>query len=93
MLTTADLEARKHRLEQLSLGMARDLAEINERDDPLYLLEHWAYNAAIHRAWGGIEVARVTLSKALQRLRGEPRPYSPADSPCPRPLQEGESLP
>jgi hypothetical protein len=73
MLPTADIQARKKNLEQLSLGFMKETGLIGEHDDPLLYLERLAYWKALRDALTGIEVARVTLAKALRRLATEKR--------------------
>jgi hypothetical protein len=68
VITTADLEARKRRLEQLTLGFMREVAMIDEHDDPLLYLERVAYLKALGEALAGVETARVVLAQSLQRI-------------------------
>jgi hypothetical protein len=63
------IEARLVRMEALSRGLAKEIALVNDDHGVLLWLEKRAYLDAIHRAWGGVESARVALSKAVRRLR------------------------
>jgi hypothetical protein len=71
-----DLTARVRRLDELSRGLAKEVALWKECNDPLLYLERKAYLGAIQDALAGVEEARVVLAKARQRLeweRGERR--------------------
>jgi hypothetical protein len=68
MLTVADQTVRKHRLERLAQNLTRETYVIGEADDPLLYLERKAYIAALRDAVAGLEIARVTLAKALHRI-------------------------
>jgi hypothetical protein len=66
-ITLEDLEARKRRLEQLSLGFAKEVTLIDEDDGPLLDRERQAYLKAIREALAGVESAGGVLAKVLQR--------------------------
>jgi hypothetical protein len=66
-----DLRARVRRLDELSRGLAKEVALWRSGDDPLLYLERKAYLVAIRGAVDGVESARVVLAKASQRLERE----------------------
>jgi hypothetical protein len=66
-----DIKARVRRLEDLAVGLARERMLWEEAADPLLYLERKAYLQAIREAIGGVEVARVVLVKACQRIEAE----------------------
>jgi hypothetical protein len=68
-MTAAALSAGIQRLEQLSLGVARETQLLKQSDIFLYV-ERREYHAALQRMRGGLESARVALAKARQRLDG-----------------------
>jgi hypothetical protein len=70
-MNTPDLQARVRRLDELSRGLAREVAMWREGNDPLLYLERKAYLNAIMDALAGIEQARVVLAQARQRLDGQ----------------------
>jgi hypothetical protein len=70
-MNLSDLEARVQRLDQLSHGLAKEELLWKEGNDPLLYRERQDYLTAIRAALAGVEGARVTLAKALQRLRGK----------------------
>jgi hypothetical protein len=70
-MTLADLAARVRRLDELTRGLAKELALWKDGNDPLLYLERQAYLKAIQEALGGIEAARVVLAKARQRTARE----------------------
>jgi hypothetical protein len=51
----------------------KETVEIKEAEGPLLYRERLQYQNALRAALGGIEAARVTLARALQRLGGLPR--------------------
>ena len=62
-------------LERLSLGLMNVALLIREGNDPLLYRERQDYLAALFRAVGDLEMARVKLAAALQRLEdGEGAP-------------------
>jgi hypothetical protein len=63
-----DLSARVERLDQLSLGLAKEEVLTPPMEYPLLLLERKAYLTAIQDALSGVEAARVTLVNARQQL-------------------------
>jgi len=75
-MTMEDLRARNARLDQLSLGLAREaqlFSVASKINDPLLYLERNAYRHAVQDARAGVEKARVTLAKALARLESAGR--------------------
>jgi hypothetical protein len=68
-MTVDNLAARARRLDHLVRGFMKEAVLIGEADDPLLYLERQDYLAALRAAVGGLEGARVTLARALQRLR------------------------
>jgi hypothetical protein len=71
-MTAADLSARVRRLEQLGIGIAREIQVLDKSDIFLYV-ERREYHTALHRLYAGLESARVALAKARQRLDGKGR--------------------
>ena len=69
MLTERDLQGRVRRLEQLAVGLAKEVSIMRAGDDPLLRLERVAYLGGVHDAIDGVEKARVTLVRVLLRLR------------------------
>jgi len=70
-MTIEDLRARYARLEQLSMGLAREaqlFSVASKINDPLLYLERNGYRHAMQDALAGVEKARVTLAKAIHRL-------------------------
>ena len=67
------------RLDQLSRGLAKEawLFRIGAGNDPMLYLERKAYREAIADALAGIEKARVTLAKVIQRLETSPGQQRP----------------
>jgi hypothetical protein len=68
-MTVDNLEARARRLDLLVRGLMKEVVVIREADDPLLYLERLAYVEALRQAVAGLEGARVTLARALQRIR------------------------
>lgn len=62
------IKARVGRLEELSLGFAKETVLIREVQDPLLYLERRAYLEALRDVLNGVEAARVVLSRALHRI-------------------------
>jgi hypothetical protein len=67
------LTARCRRLNDLHIGLQREMALIGEGNDPLLYRERQDYLAALRDAVHGLESARVVLAKARQRLEQPPR--------------------
>jgi hypothetical protein len=70
-VTAAQLESGKHHLEQLVMGLFREVALLLGAFCPLLSLERRAYLDALQDAIAGAEAARVVLAEALQRLEGQ----------------------
>jgi hypothetical protein len=70
-MNLSDLEARIRRLDDLSRGLAKEVALWRAGNDPLLYLERKTYLGAIQDALAGVEAARVVLARASQRLDGE----------------------
>ena len=72
-----NLTARVRRLDELSRGLAKEVALWKECSDPLLYLERKAYLGAVQDILAGSEAARVVLAKACERLKamrnGEPK--------------------
>jgi hypothetical protein len=68
-MTVDNLAARARRLGRLAMGLMREVVLIRQADDPLLYLERLAYVEALRGAVDGLEAARVTLARALQRIR------------------------
>jgi hypothetical protein len=73
VLGAEGLRARRGRLAEHSAGLAKEVVIIGKGNDPLLYLERKAYLGAVQDALAGVEGARVTLAKALQRIGREPR--------------------
>jgi hypothetical protein len=71
-MNAAALSARIHRLEQLSLGLARETELVGQGDIFLYV-ERREYLTPLHKMCAALESARVVLAKARQRLDGTGR--------------------
>jgi len=69
MLTVEDVRRRMARLDELVRGLAKERTIIRAADDPLLYLERRKYLCALDDALHGIDTARITLAKALVRLR------------------------
>ena len=67
-MNAAAIAARVRRLDQLSLGLAREISIVDKANDPMLYLERRAYLDALHATVRGVEAARVVLVKARQRL-------------------------
>ena len=63
----AIITARKRRLHELGMGLAREIVLIDQLDDPFLFVERRAYLKAIREARAGVEWARVVLAKAPRR--------------------------
>ena len=68
MITLADLTTRVRRLEQLTRGLAKEVVLWKKGDDPLFFLERKAYLDAMQNGLANLDVARVALAQARQRL-------------------------
>jgi hypothetical protein len=68
-MSPAAISARIRRLEQLGLGMAREL-QIEKQSDIFLWRERLEYRYALLAAWRGFENARIALAKALRRNEG-----------------------
>jgi hypothetical protein len=72
-MSADDLRARVNRLDVLGRGLMKETVVIQEAKDSLLYRERLEYLKALRAALGGVEAARVTLARALQRLGGPPR--------------------
>jgi hypothetical protein len=68
-MSPAALSARVRRLDQLALGVAREVQLVGESDIFLYV-ERREYLKTLHRMRAGLEDARVVLAKARRRIHG-----------------------
>jgi len=66
------LSARVRRLNELALGVAREVQLVGG-DGLLLYVERREYLTALHRMRAGLESARVVLAKARQRMDSERR--------------------
>jgi hypothetical protein len=71
-MNTAAISARVCRLDQLALGVAREVQLVGQ-DDLLLYVERREYLTALHRMCAGLEGARVVPAKARQRIDKERR--------------------
>jgi hypothetical protein len=67
-MTLKQLRARVKRLEELSIGLAREDLNWRKRPTPLMHSEVALYLNAIYKARQAIDEARNTLAKACERL-------------------------
>jgi hypothetical protein len=67
-MTQDDIAARVDRLEQLSIGLAKEIWLWQQCNDPLLYVERREFLTAMRDAHSGIESARVALVHAKQRL-------------------------
>ena len=72
MFGPEDVAARARRLEELTRGLAKEVALWKEGNDPLLYLERKSYLRAIQDALAGVEAARVVMARAAQRMRKDP---------------------
>jgi hypothetical protein len=70
-MTVMDLKARVERLQELAVGLSKEVTIWREGGDPLLYVERKAYLKSIQDALAGIEEARVVLAQARQRLEDE----------------------
>ena len=69
MISTADIAARVRRLDELTLGLSRELGRWKGRaGELLTLAERNVYLASIQGGVAALEQARAVLVKALQRV-------------------------
>jgi hypothetical protein len=68
MIGLAEVAARVRRLEELTRGLAKEVALWKEGNDPLLYLERKSYLNAIQDALAGVDSARVVLARAAQRM-------------------------
>ena len=76
-MTLTDLKARVDRLQDLAVGLAKEVVLWKEGSDPLLYVERKAYLKAIQDALAGVEEARVVLARARQRLEDEEARQAP----------------
>ena len=69
-MSPAALRARMRRLDELALGMAREL-QVEKQSDIFLWRERLEYRYALLEAWRGFENARIALARALRRIEGE----------------------
>jgi hypothetical protein len=68
----AAISARIRRLEELALGVLRELQQIERRSDIFLWQERLEYRYALLKMCRSLENARVALAKARQRMAGGP---------------------
>ena len=71
-MSPAAISARIRRLEQLALGVAREL-QIEKQTDIFLWRERLEYRYGLLEMWRGFENARIALAKARHRLEGQGR--------------------
>jgi hypothetical protein len=71
-MTLKQLQARVKRLEELSVGLAREDLSWRKRPTALMHSEVALYLNAIYKARQAIDEARNTLAKACERLQASP---------------------
>jgi len=81
MIGVADVAARVRRLEELTRGLAKEVALWKEGNDPLLYLERKSYLNAIQDALAGVDSARVVLARAAQRMQKDAAPKKPQEAP------------
>ena len=67
-MTTADILARIRRLNELALGISKEIQLIEKAEDPLLYVERRDYVAGLCQLRVALETARVALAKAKQRI-------------------------
>ena len=70
-MTLEDFKARMRRLDALSRGLAKELRQCAQGNDPLLYVERKADLKAVRDALAGVESARVVLAKVVQRIEGD----------------------
>ena len=68
MLTTESLRARAARLQQLNIGLTKEVAGWKRAESPLLDAERDAYLKHIQDGIAGLDAAWETLTKALARI-------------------------
>jgi hypothetical protein len=68
-----DLRARVRRLEELSLGLSREIELWRKTMHPLQFVEREAYVGALGNAVSAAEEARVILAGAMHRIEDQER--------------------
>jgi hypothetical protein len=69
-LQLADIRRRVKRLERLAMWLSKELSIIGKGEDPLLYRERKQCMESMRHALSGVEVARIILAKAAQRLEG-----------------------
>jgi hypothetical protein len=67
-ITAAAITERIRRLEVLVMNLAREVQIIGKAEDPLYYAERRDYLKRIRDAGYSLDMARVVLATAMQRL-------------------------
>jgi hypothetical protein len=71
MIRTKGIEERLDRLDQLVRGLSNEVALWRSKGSPLLDAERRLYLNGIQDVIAGLDVARVSLAKALQRAKSE----------------------
>jgi hypothetical protein len=71
-MSPAALRARIRRLDELALGVAREV-QLERQTDIFLWRERLEYRYALMQMWRGLESARIALARALQRIEGGAR--------------------
>jgi len=88
MFSVADVTARVRRLEELTRGLAKEVALWKEGNDPLLYLERRSYLNAIQDALAGVDAARVVMARAAQRMQNDAARKKPEAPPPGEDLSE-----
>ncbi len=67
-MTLEQIAARVERLDELARGLAKELVQVRQADDPLLYAKRRGYLDALGRVLGGAEEARVVLARTQQRI-------------------------
>lgn len=88
MISVTDVTARVRRLEELTRGLAKEVALWKQGNDPLLYLERKSYLNAIQDALAGVDAARVVLARAAQRMNKDAARQTPGQEPRNDPTSE-----
>ena len=70
-MTMAYLGARGRQLEELAVGLAREVVRVREANDPILYRDRQAYLKGLQAALAGVDAARIALALACQRLKAQ----------------------
>jgi hypothetical protein len=73
VITVKDIQSRMRRLEELALGLGKELALWKAGGDPLLPLERRTYLNGIQDAIAGLTQAQAVLARVLRRIEDDAR--------------------